>query len=83
MSNIQNLYDTRIRPMAPPERLQLARLILDDLATCESSAGSADTLLAENLAVSAAHIRSPRLAHHGQKKDFTKQIVELASDAGL
>jgi hypothetical protein len=32
MSKIQELYESRVRPMVPAERLQLARLILDDLA---------------------------------------------------
>ena len=30
-----------------------------------------------------ARVRSPRLAHPEQSKDFTKQIVELAPDAKL
>ena len=32
MGKIRELYDTRVRPMSTSERLQLARLILDDLA---------------------------------------------------
>jgi len=32
MKNVKELYDTRIRPLVPAERLQLTRLILDDLA---------------------------------------------------
>jgi hypothetical protein len=37
MGKIQELYDTRVRPMVPAERLQLARLILDDLAPSENA----------------------------------------------
>jgi hypothetical protein len=37
MGKIQELYATRVRPVVPAERLQLARLILDDLATTETS----------------------------------------------
>lgn len=32
MKNVKELYETRVRPLVPAERLQLARLILDDLA---------------------------------------------------
>ena len=37
MGKIQDLYNSRVRPMVPAERLQLARLILDDLATSENA----------------------------------------------
>ena len=35
MGKIKELYDTRVRPMTTAERLQLARLILDDLAPAD------------------------------------------------
>lgn len=35
MGKIKDLYDTRVRPMSTAERLQLARLILDDLAPAD------------------------------------------------
>ena len=40
MVHIQELYDARVKRMAPAERLQLARLILDDLAPTDSGAVS-------------------------------------------
>ena len=42
MGKIQDLYDTRVRPMVPAERLQLARLILNDLAGSETSVDISD-----------------------------------------
>lgn len=38
MGKIQELYDTRVRSMPPVDRLQLARLILDDLAPAPTAA---------------------------------------------
>ena len=83
MGKIQDLYNTRVRPMVPAERLQLARLILDDLAPSEDSIDVSDKWRDDDLADVAARIRSPRLAHPEQSKDFAKQIVELAPDAKL
>jgi hypothetical protein len=37
MGKIRELYETPVRPMEPAERLQLARLILDDLAPGEGA----------------------------------------------
>lgn len=42
MGKIQELYETRVRPMVPAERLQLARLILDDLAVAEGAVDVSD-----------------------------------------
>ena len=42
MGKIQDLYESRIRTMAPGERLQLARLILDDLAPSEKPVDVSD-----------------------------------------
>ena len=42
MGKIQDLYNTRVRPMVPAERLQLARLILDDLARSENAVDVSD-----------------------------------------
>ncbi len=35
MGKIQELYDSSVRPMPPADRLQLAKLIIDDLAPSE------------------------------------------------
>jgi hypothetical protein len=42
MGKIQDLYSTRVRPMLPAERLQLARLILDDLAPSDQAVDMSD-----------------------------------------
>ena len=42
MGKIQELYETRVRTMGPAERLQLARLILDDLARSENPVDISD-----------------------------------------
>ena len=42
MVHIQELYDARVKRMAPAERLQLARLILDDLAPTDSGVDISD-----------------------------------------
>ncbi len=50
MGKIQDLYDTRVRPMPPAERLQLARLIIDDLSPVETSIDVSDDWSADDLA---------------------------------
>jgi hypothetical protein len=55
MGKIQELYDTRVKPMVPAERLQLARLILDDLATTEQAVDVRDEWSDDDLAEVAAH----------------------------
>lgn len=66
MGKIQELYDTRVRQMAPTERLQLARLILDDLAPTEGSIDVRDEWGAEDFvevcAFSARHADQPKNA---------------------
>lgn len=42
MGKIQELYESRVKPMPPAERLQLARLILDDLAPSEKPVDISD-----------------------------------------
>ena len=63
MGKIQDLYEARVRPMVPAERLQLARLILDDLATADTAVDSSDEWsdddLAEVAAYSAKHASQP------------------------
>jgi hypothetical protein len=68
--NIQDLYDSRVRPMSPAERLQLARLILDDLAPTPNSGGVADVSddwSDDHMAEVAAH--SLRRAEQSQSAD--------------
>jgi hypothetical protein len=64
MGKIRELYETRVRPMNPAERLELARLILDDLARSESPIDTSDEWsdddLAEVSVYSAQHARRPR-----------------------
>jgi len=50
MGKIQELYDTRVRPMPPAERLQLARLIIDDLAPSEKPLDVSDNWSDDDLA---------------------------------
>ena len=58
MGKIQDLYSTRVRPMLPAERLQLARLILDDLAPTEQPVDISDEWTDDDLAdVAAASAR--------------------------
>lgn len=83
MGKIQDLYDTRVRPMAPAERLRLAKLILDDLALTENAVDVSDGLGHDDLADVVAHVRSPRLARPEQLKDFAKHVVELLPHAKL
>lgn len=70
MGKIQELYASRVRPMHPDERLQLARMILDDLAPADS--GVSDDLVTDRIAT----VQSPRLANPEQAKDFTKQVLK-------
>ena len=50
MGKIQELYETRVRPMVPAERLQLARLILDELARSENPLDISDEWGEDDLA---------------------------------
>jgi hypothetical protein len=51
MGKIQELYSTQVRPMLPAERLQLARLILDDLApTAEQAVDISDEWTDDDMA---------------------------------
>ncbi len=54
MGKIQDLYDTRVRPMPPAERLQLVRLIIDDLAPSEEPLHVSDDWSEDDLAVRTA-----------------------------
>lgn len=54
MGKIQDLYNTRVRPMPPAERLQLARLIIDDLAPSEKPLDVSDDWSEDDLADLAA-----------------------------
>jgi hypothetical protein len=55
MGKIQDLYDTRVRPMLPAERLQLARLILDNLAPAETAVDVSDEWADDDLADASAY----------------------------
>ena len=58
MGKIQDLYRDSVRPMLPAERLQLARLILDDLAPSEQGVDISDEWADDDLAdVAAASVR--------------------------
>ena len=58
MGKIQDLYRTSVRPMLPAERLQLARLILDDLAPSEQPVDISDQWTDDDLTdVTAASAR--------------------------
>ena len=63
MSKIQDLYDSCVKPMPPVERLQLARLILDDLAPSDPAVDVSDEWgdddLADVAAFSARHAGRP------------------------
>jgi hypothetical protein len=63
MGKIQDLYETRVKPMVPAERLQLARLILDDLAPGDAPIDVndewSDDDLADVAAFSARHAGRP------------------------
>jgi mRNA interferase MazF len=54
MGKIQDLYSTQVRPMLPAERLQLARLILDDLAPGEQPVDISDEWTDDDLADASA-----------------------------
>jgi hypothetical protein len=64
VGKIEELYETRVRSMAPAERLQLARLILDDLAPAEQVVDVSDAWSDDDLAEAAAYS-----AQHGGKTD--------------
>lgn len=55
MGKIQDLYDARVRPMLPGERLQLAKLILDDLAPTANAVDVSDEWGDDDLADVAAY----------------------------
>ena len=58
MGKIQDLYRSSVRPMLPAERLQLARLILDDLAPSEQPVDISDQWTDDDLTdVTAASAR--------------------------
>ena len=63
MTKIQDLYESRVRPMGPAERLQLARLILDDLVPSESAVDVSDQWGDDDLADVAAYSAQ----HAGQR----------------
>jgi len=50
MGKIQDLYNTRVRSMPPAERLQLARLIIDDLASSDKPVDVSDDWSDDDLA---------------------------------
>jgi hypothetical protein len=64
VTKIQDLYESRVRPMVPAERLQLARLILDDLVPSESAVDVSDQWGDDDLADVAAYSAQ----HAGQAK---------------
>jgi len=55
MGKIQDLYEARVRPMVPAERLQLAWLILDDLARSESVVDVSDEWGEDDMAEAATY----------------------------
>jgi len=55
MGKIQDLYESSVRPMPPAERLQLARLILDDLAPAEKPVDVSDEWSDDDVADLSAH----------------------------
>ena len=67
MGKIQELFNTRVRPMVPAERLQLARLNLDDLTRSESdvdvSDGCGEDDPSEVAAYSAQHANQKYVSH--------------------
>jgi len=62
MTKVQDLYESCVRPMVPAERLQLARLILDDLASSGSEVDVSDEWADDDLADLAAY----SVQHAGQ-----------------
>jgi len=69
MGKIQDLYDTRVRPMPPAERLQLARLIIDDLAPSEKPLDVNDDWSDDDLADLTAYSAQTRKREPDQKTD--------------
>ena len=71
MGKIQELYETRVRPMGPAERLQLAKLILNDLAPSEMAVDVSDEWtdddLADVAAYSAQHAARPNSDDRGNR----------------
>jgi len=71
MGKIQELYETRVRPMMPAERLQLARLILDDLARSEGPVDTSDEWTDDDInevwAYSARRADAPRSRPEGER----------------
>lgn len=55
MTKIQELYDSRVRPMVPAARLQLARMILDDLGASDSEVDVSEEWSEDDLADVAAY----------------------------
>ncbi len=72
MTKIQDLYESRVRPMVPAERLQLARLILDDLAPSDTAVDISDQWddddLADVAAYSAQHAGQPSAGAGNEKR---------------
>jgi hypothetical protein len=72
MTKIQDLYESRVRPMVPAERLQLARLILDDLAPSDTAVDVSDEWddddLADLAAYSAQHAGQPTPGARNEKR---------------
>ncbi len=72
MTKIQDLYESRVKPMVPAERLQLARLILDDLAPSETTIDVSnhwdDDDLADLAAYSAQHAGQPTSGAGDEKR---------------
>jgi hypothetical protein len=72
MTKIQDLYETRVRPMVPAERLQLARLILDDLAPSDTAVDVSDQWddddLADLASYSAQHAGQPTSGAGNEKR---------------
>jgi hypothetical protein len=70
MGKIQELYSTQVRPMLPAERLQLARLILDDLApTAEQPVDISDEWTDDDIAdVASASARQADRSPDGEQR---------------
>ncbi len=72
MTKIQDLYESRVKPMVPAERLQLARLILDDLAPSETTVDVSDHWddddLSDLAAYSAQHAGQPTSGAGDEKR---------------
>lgn len=68
MTQAQELYEQRIRAMIPADRLELARLILDELAPATVS---------QTAHAIALQLRSPRLVNPSQSAQFIKQVTDV------